>query len=132
MALALLVAALVGAQALVVNRAGLSFAGVTAFYGIGGYGLALANTRGFAPALCLLGFALVLPLAFSALSMKLERDLFLLGTLVVLKGLETATSASRYLGSHDGLAVSVLRDTPSGGRTILFLVSAVILLLMLA
>ncbi len=99
-----LFAILTSGQALVLNRAGLSFAGITLFMGIGGYGLGLYYSYGIFELILAFGIAMLLGIFFALLSEKLPKDLFLIATLVMLVILRAIPSSFKHFNYQVGLS----------------------------
>lgn len=103
--LAALFGALAALQALLLNRLGLAFAAMTAFLGLGAYGVA---TYQIGPGVSILFFASAMLLAWvmAHLAYRLRGDYFLLATLAVLECLGAVVSATPGLGGREGLPLA--------------------------
>lgn len=105
--LAALFGAIAALQALLLNRMGLAFAAMTAFFGLGAYGVAVMRGS-LVAGLSFFAGAVVLGLALGALANRLRHDYFLLATLAILECLGAAASVVPGLGGREGITVGAV------------------------
>ena len=100
--LAALFGAIAALQALLLQRMGLAFAAVTAFWGLGAYSYAVGGEA----RLAFIVLGVLVAAGMSSLSNKLRHDYYLLATLALLECLHGALSASKQFGGREGVQTS--------------------------
>lgn len=94
------------AQALLLNRLGLPFAGITVFSGLAAYGLAITLRYGLLATWPVLAFGLLILLLYMVLAPRLPEDRCLLLSLAALAVTRSLAGALPWLGGQLGISTA--------------------------